>query len=405
MAYADNKPDDVSKLATLIKQALQVKDSNTLHNNNIQNIMNSTKSDLTDIWNKQRKLTPQMAKTTPIFAIKTTETPDFINNIQKNSNHKTLYQNVMKLRGSITSLAPDPNASSKKKKTLTSKQKSTLNSLRKTIANSVCKGDFQKSLPNTKLYCEKDHGLLVKEIDSINQLTAINTALFGLSTQIAGYATEQAIKQNTLSSNELSNLKSSATAFSLPKATFIPEHNEKSDKNSITLINAGEEMTLTKSGKLYKSRSGDYSLTSDQADKIRNYRKDAKTAITTSKQAYISNLARYLTKAIITHKLMSDDTDDASADETLAQFRLTNKQWQQNMQKDNNPSSALVESLALLSEMRYEQMKTHQNNERKLMIEAINQSNVNDTILTQLNQIADQIQMKTTGHSAGQNTY
>ena len=39
------------------------------------------------------------------------------------------------------------------------------------------------------------------------------------------------------------------------------------------------------------------------------------------------------------------------------------------------------------------------------MIEAINQSNVNETILTQLNQIADQIQMKTTGHSAGQNTY
>ena len=71
--------------------------------------------------------------------------------------------------------------------------------------------------------------------------------------------------------------------------------------------------------------------------------------------------------------------------------------------KDSNPSSALVK--ALLSEMRYEQMKTHQNNERKLMIEAINQSNVNETILTQLNQITDQIQMKTTGHSAGQNTY
>ena len=35
MAYADSKPSDVnvSTLATLIKQALKVKDSNTLHNN------------------------------------------------------------------------------------------------------------------------------------------------------------------------------------------------------------------------------------------------------------------------------------------------------------------------------------------------------------------------------------
>ncbi|MGC6403688.1 MAG: hypothetical protein ACON5A_00410 [Candidatus Comchoanobacterales bacterium] len=384
----------------IVKAINSAVSSNTNQNNPGTQSLSSTDSDLQPIFSLQQQLVPFL---TPLDIInnsillpkQTPETPDLIKKTQSNKNQfYQIYQKISSFRQKIQSCKAKPNQD---EKTLSDSCQNNLNRERTALCGS------QNQLKELKNLCDKK-GILHKKLTKPDQVSTLDVQLSNLALVAAGKATEQTIKKNRdIKAPKISD----AMQFPLPKMTLMSMPKSETNDNELTIINAGDEYKLTLSKDRFKSKNKNIklSLTKDKAQSIKNYRTSTLDAINVRNEQYANALAMYLLKSIILHKVTKDieQLSEKGPDQQLITKRMSDS-WQQKIANESNTAEAMKQSIALLSELRYEQLRSYQNNEQQLIIAALNQVDANQELLARINQSAGTLEQKHSNQAAGQNT-